>query len=309
MSVKIVFACDESGAKGYADRTESYPGEVGVFAGVLVPDQQLPAIKARFDSIAARYKPLDEKLHITDLRDTAKEELREEIYTAIRECGLTCFWYALHVAGLHADHVRQEQIAADLQKAYEERRGGAEPRVKTGSPRSEPSSMHVTLFAGLYGHLVAFLLERRQIDVDVEIRTDQVDSPVMKEFSSVAARLLSDDPNVHRKTGFDTVTKRVVEGSITIEAVWPPELQLPPVVRSLTIAPVADDDGLVLAADVLSNSLNYLFKNRSDAERYGPLNTPEAVARHPLAKHLDAFNEWGADLVGDAYYRHPNASQ
>lgn len=33
---KIVLACDESGAKGFADRDESYPGEVGVFAGILV---------------------------------------------------------------------------------------------------------------------------------------------------------------------------------------------------------------------------------------------------------------------------------
>ena len=35
-TTKIVFACDESGAKGYADQTESFPGEVGVFAGILV---------------------------------------------------------------------------------------------------------------------------------------------------------------------------------------------------------------------------------------------------------------------------------
>jgi hypothetical protein len=33
----IVFACDESGAKSYADRDEQLLGEVGVFAGIMVP--------------------------------------------------------------------------------------------------------------------------------------------------------------------------------------------------------------------------------------------------------------------------------
>jgi hypothetical protein len=29
----IVVFCDESGAKGYADKSEKEPGEIGVFAG------------------------------------------------------------------------------------------------------------------------------------------------------------------------------------------------------------------------------------------------------------------------------------
>ena len=71
-----------------------------------------------------------------------------------------------------------------------------------------------------------------------------------------------------------------------------------------------DEDGFVLAADVLANSLNHLFKNRKDEDRYSALNTPEAVSTHPLAKHLDAFNDWGAgDIVGDRLYRHPKAPQ
>jgi hypothetical protein len=50
-----------------------------------------------------------------------------------------------------------------------------------------------------------------------------------------------------------------------------------------------DSDGLVLAADVLANSLNYLFKHRDADALYGPLNCVDAVAGHPLAAHLDAF--------------------
>lgn len=34
---KVIFVCDESGAKGYADHEETYPGETGVFAGIMEP--------------------------------------------------------------------------------------------------------------------------------------------------------------------------------------------------------------------------------------------------------------------------------
>jgi hypothetical protein len=53
----IVFACDESGAKGYADRDEWLPGEVGVFAGIMVPGKLLATVQPQFDAIALRNEP------------------------------------------------------------------------------------------------------------------------------------------------------------------------------------------------------------------------------------------------------------
>ena len=56
--------------------------------------------------------------------------------------------------------------------------------------------MHVELFSGLYSHLVAFLLERGRQGVDIEIRTDQVDMPLVRSFNEVAKELLDNDPSV-----------------------------------------------------------------------------------------------------------------
>ncbi|MEL6061420.1 MULTISPECIES: hypothetical protein [unclassified Methylobacterium] len=158
---KVILACDESGAKGYADQNETYPGEVGVFAGIMVPDTHLPTVEPVFKSIYDRYKPATGKLHITDLDDAAKAKLRRDIYDAISRLQLPCFWYAIHVAGLHAFHLRHQELRQMAKKMAEEARGGEPPRVKRGSPREEPASMHVELFAGLYGHLIAFLEEKK----------------------------------------------------------------------------------------------------------------------------------------------------
>lgn len=299
---RIILACDESGAKGYANQDERYPGEVGVFAGLLMPEDCLDERSPPFQALIPKYTPSGGKLHIADLTPEQQEALRQDVYEAIRDSGLPCFWYAIHVAGFHNWHKFEEQLKQDARAAT------ANSIVKRGSPRSDPSSLHAALFNGLYSHLIAFLEERSKVDVEIEVRSDQIDPLIIKEFEKAALRLLSTAPNVTPATSFDTATKTVLRGQVSIQAHYPPELTIKMAVRSLRFNPIQAGDGLVLTADVLANSLYYLFKSRPAGELFGALNTPEAVSTHPLAKNLDAFKNWGVgDLVGDRLYRHPNA--
>ncbi|WP_157657919.1 hypothetical protein [Burkholderia ubonensis] len=273
---KIFLYCDESGAKGYANQDEAYAGEIGVFAGIMVPEERLATAKPAFDQIASRYTPASGKLHIADLAPEQQETMRNELFAAIKNTNLPCFWYSIHVAGLHAYHQTLTNLLRQQREAFRTARGETEPRIKGRSPREEPASMHVELFSGLYSHLVAFLLERGSQGVDIGIRTDQVDIPLVKSFTEVAKELLDNDPSVSNTTGFDTIEKKVVAGSVTTIVKWPPELDFSPLVNSLSIETVPDSDGLVLAADVLANSLNYLFKHRDTDALYvcGRRTTP-----------------------------------
>lgn len=303
---KVYLYCDESGAKGYANQPEATEGEVGVFAGILVADSKHQALATAFDAIAAKYMPTQGKLHIADLPVEQKGALRDELFAQIRANRLPCFWYAIHVQGLNNDHKQEQAQLRGTGERLQAARAGAQPRVKTGSPREDPKSLHVELFSGLYGHLVAFLLERGASDVEVVIRTDNVDLPVLKQFRAVAAALLNMDQHVESVQGFDTLQKKLVQSELHMKVAYPPELDFNPVVRSLAIDTAPASDGLVLAVDVLSNSLNYLFSQRTPEERFKPLNCPEAVANHSLAAHLDAFVNWGTgDLIGDRQYAHP----
>lgn len=306
---KVLLYCDESGAKGYADNDETYPGEIGVIAGILVPQECLATVKPAFDQIAVRFTPTSGKLHIADLAPAQQVALRNELFAVIKNTNLPCFWYAIHVAGLNSHHKILTSIFNRQNEGLRAARGGAEPRIKRGSPRDQPASMYLELFSGLYSHLIAFLLERNRQGVDIEIRTDQVDTSIVKNFIEVAGNLLDNDPTIETATGYDTITKKIVTGSVTITVKWPPELNFSPIVNSLSIVPMPDSDGLVLAADELANSLNHLFKHRDADALYGPLNRIDAVAGHPLAAHLDAFfNFEGGDSIGDGIYRHPKAS-
>ncbi len=302
---KIILACDESGAKGYGDRDEAFDGEVGVFAGIMIPEECVEVCLPDFQSICDRYVPDTGKFHIADLPAAQQVRLREDVYAAIGKHRLPCFWYAVHVAGFHDSYTSRK---AGVEEIIREHRALAgEPRVKRGSPRDNPPSLHVALFSGLYAHVVAFLAERGRTMVDIEVRSDQIDKPVMEEFRAEALRLLSDDPLVKQGTGFDTVEKKVVHGEIRVEVKLPADLDLDIVVQRLTIRPLGIPDPFVIAADVLANSLNHHFSRRDEGERYGPLNTPEAVAGHPLGRHLDAFEQWAPDPLGDAIWAHPKA--
>ncbi|WP_457309518.1 hypothetical protein [Sphingomonas sp. UYAg733] len=302
--MKFILACDESGAKGYADQDEQYSGQVGVFAGLLVPESILAQTEAALEAAIAPHRGTDGKLHITDLLAPAQASLREGLYEAIRACRLPCFWYAIHVAGFHAHHNRMIGLledAADQARAL----GNL---VKTGAPREKPDSLHVELFRALYGHMVAFIEERSPGEVEIEARTDPVDTPIAKSFRREADQLLDTAPRKTVASGFDPVANKVIKREMRFETYWPEELRITTRVKSLDLKIVSDADPIVVAADVLANSLYHHFRNRGPDQLYADLNRPIAVADHPLAKSLDAFCNWGGgDLVGDRMFRHPKA--
>jgi hypothetical protein len=293
----LVFACDESGSKGYADRDEQTAGEVGVFAGILVPGELLAGAQTQFDAIAKKHETAPGKIHITDLTPAQQGQLRKEIFDTIEQLRLPCFFEATHVAGFHA-YYRIANALVERAKAQ-----GSSP-IKPSGHGPKPESLHEALFFGLYSKLLGFCLERGRTLLHIEVRTDQVDAPIFKNFQAAAKSLLEYGGQIQTVTGFDPATKTVVKGTIGTSAV-PPALQLPITITQLDFKRVNILDGIVLAADVLANSLAYHYRTRGRKERYRNLNKPDAVENHPLFSSLDAFTNWGSFDVSDTIYAHP----
>lgn len=301
---KFIFACDESGSKGYADLDEKEPGEVGVFAGLLIRDCEQDQIAVALELAISPHRGIDGKLHITDLSPPSQAALRGSVYDVIQSQQIPCFWYAIHVAGFHASHKKIQAILGDA--AAE---ANARPkRVKTGSPRENPDSLHGELFRGLYGQMVAYIEERSPGEVEIEVRTDRVDEPIASLFRMEAERLLDDAARTTKVKGFDTVDQKIVSAEMRFETHWPEEMRIVTKVTALNLKTVDDTDPIVVAADILANGLNHHFRSREGDARFGDLNRPAAIATHPLAKNLDTFCNWGGpDLVGDRMFRHPLA--
>jgi hypothetical protein len=263
----------------------------------MVPGELLPRAQSDFDAIADRYQANSGKVHITDLIPAQQEQLRQEMFALITRLHLPCFFEAIHVAGFHQFYRRYERL---INQAREQRRSP----IKLSLHGPMPDSLHVALFFGLYSKLLAFCLERDKQELDVEIRTDQVDAPIFKEFQASAKRLLDYGATIKQVTGYDPNTGEVVKGTVETKE-FPPEHRLPITIHQLDFNRIKRLDGLVLASDVLANSLAYLHRTRPANERYRRLNHPDAVQDHPLAASLDAFNAWGAFDVSDLLYPHP----
>ena len=304
-TTKVIFVCDESGAKAYSDQREAYPGEVGVFAGILVPEEVEPDSGPIFRNICDKYRETEKKLHIVDLSSANQKKLRNDIFAAIRQFKLPCFWYAIHVEGLYDWYHTQETLYAKARQ--DASHANQQKRYNSGSPREKRQSMHEELFSGLYSHLIAFLEERKRGHVEIEVRTDRIDNSIIKRFRDSCNSLLEEYPHISETTAWDSLTKKVVRGNIKFDVEWPDSMDIEVKVKGLKIVLSDDDDCYVIAADVLANSLHFLFKARPHAERYKPLNAPVAIEKHEIADNLAAFRDWGdGDLIGDRLYKHPN---
>ena len=102
----IYLICDESGGKGYADISESYPGETGVFAGYLLPAEHVEQVRFDLGEIISRIVGEDSegKIHITDLEPEQQERLRYEIFQYFKNRNIVCINAAVHVEGFKANY-------------------------------------------------------------------------------------------------------------------------------------------------------------------------------------------------------------
>lgn len=77
------------------------------------------------------------------------------------------------------------------------------------------------------------------------------------------------------------------------------------ILQECIIQPAAKHSDLVLAADVLANSLNYHFRNRPAGEKFGPLNIKDAVVTHPIARLLNVHQGPLVRDFADNFFAHP----
>src|SRR5260370_21432532 len=293
----VVVACDEAGAKGYADRDEQFAGELGVYAGVLLDVASLPAAQAAFDTVAQQYVSPDGKLHITDLRPEQQAALREDIFALIRAHDVACLYEAIHVAGFHYMFQRLKEV---VERARQSRQSNI--KLSGNLTKAQPESLHATLFQGLYGKIVAFCADRGKTRLHVELRLDPIDAPVLEVFNDEAISLLQAMARTITVTAFDPIMNEKVQGVVRTEVKELPEIET--TIEELSITSSTNRiDGLILAADIVANSAAYhLGKARPQQDRFRALNTREAICRHPLSDHFVCLGE---GTVADTLYRHP----
>jgi hypothetical protein len=295
---QIQFIIDESGAKGYSDNTEAVPGELGVMAGFLIPEEFVATVQAELGTISSKFRS-QTKLHVTDLVLQDQEALRSAIFDYFRVRGIPWVYEGIYVQGFHEHMQLVNGIATEAM-------GSRRSRIKL-SYTQKAKLLHAELFVGAFGKGIAFAMDCVGNEFQLNIVTDRVDRELMKLFRTKADRLLNAEQPLSRKvTGFDPDTQKVVRGEIRTTLVSGHEAlgDLSGVNYSIRCA----DSSLTLAADVLANSVYHHLRTKQSGVVGTALNAEAAVMGHPLADLVyGAWNAPEGNYFSDALFMHPES--
>ena len=269
----VIFAVDESGAKGYSDNHEQVPGEFGVVAGVLVPEERRLSVETETSKLLAKYET-NGKLHITDLSASDQEALRSDVFRYLLAVNARWTYEAMYVEGLRA---HAELVASITNKAKLSRRS----KVKI-SANERKDLLHTLLLGGAFGKAVAFCCDYVGYKTHLDVITDQLDPSILKAMKADADRLLNaEEKQTRRVTGYDPEKKEVVEGFITSEICE--GLDAIGDFSEITYEVAVSDSPLTVVADVIANSVHHHLLNRQNENLGSRLNTIEAISGHMIA--------------------------
>lgn len=292
---KIFLVADESGAKGYSTTQEREPGELGIMAGYMLPEDALEAVKQDFESIRTKFFTPG-KMHITDLTAPQQQEMRQEFFDYFLSRRIFWVYEATYVQGF-ADNARR--LNEVTKEAHDARRSDV-----AMSWRETHDMLHGAIFQGAFSKAVAFGMDVVGVPIQLEVITDRTDAPILKLFGEKAAEYLSVGENlVHEATGFDRTTRAIVRGEVSTTVLDPNNVLGDFSQVGFTIA--CDDSALTLAADVLANSAYYYLNQLQEKSPGAALNSSESMSEHPLSSLLYGGAEDDAVDISDALYRHP----
>jgi len=296
--MRVVLVCDESSAKGRADKTERRPGEVGVLAGLILLEEQTDAFRRALEPLVRPYHTTGAKLHMASVPEDKRDTLRDDVFELIKAHNVACLYEAIHVEGFHAMHQTMDNLVQRI-------REGQPEHIVRLTRDEDPALLHGQLFQGLYGKALVYCRENGWENVDLKVLVDRVDESILRLFREKAKEILDFEPKRSTTEFFDRLGHQ--RHSQTVTSVVPEAESLFGYLRpaSTTIDP--SDDSIVFAADVLANGVAYHFSRRTGDQIGQPLDSRAAIAGHPLEALIGCVTEPGGYSFVDTVLRHPTS--
>lgn len=270
----MILVVDESGAKGYSTNREAAPGELGVMAGFIYPDFELEPLERLLDIRLAPFRAASGKLHVSELSPERQHELRELIYEMFRQTRIKWIYSAAYVQGFH----------------------------EAASPSMRAESLHEKLFQDTLGHALARAHQIGVTDLDLEVRTDRVDSGVLKRFEGISNQLK--DVLLRNERQY-TKRARSIDGTtpgpshtLTLRIEGEGLIRF----NSIKIEIKVSTSALTVAADVLANSVLHNLREKQGKYLGIALNQRGALSGHPLVAQALVSEEGELYSALDLFY-------
>ena len=268
----ILAFIDESGDRGYSRKLRPVRDrEIGLMCALLFPAEHVKKYRNAFRPGYQRFQnamPDDAKLHITDAftpgnehQATVARSVRSEFYRLIHCLQIPVIYEARRLAVELDSHELRETLVLQTKKSH-------------SSPirfpvRSSQAMVEDELVLGLALKLDAFCRDKGYKKIDMLI--DEIDDKVSKKYRNLIVETsnISNSTSVVKGWNIETNSQIQREISIEINAPFPVDTRC---LGELHV--VGKDDPLILAADIVANSLyNHLSNLLHDAF----LNRPSSI--------------------------------
>lgn len=297
--MRLYCICDEAGAKGYAKKSEQYPGELGLFAGCFFHECMLQEV-LDFSSYLCRKYFSDTVPHVSSVKEPYKSALIKEVYGFFQRGAVRTAYEAIYAEGAYQSSKDQRCLQDRLKDVFKD------SPIKTANRHLKPLSIHQELFLGFFLKATAVFRIFCNVETDdLFIATDKVDRTIFNAFIKQARDVLDFSDRTEDVTAYDTITGKVLHtkhhtffhlGSLN-------NLSIPEDKYSIKMW----DKKSVLLADVVAHTLLNHLENQQ-AENLGiHVNSRQAIIDHPLADYILDFDDQddGTPYITDSLFMHP----
>lgn len=251
----MMFICDESGAKGYADKDESLKCEFGLFAGYFLKNKgQQENVRKLLNKSFNIIKWPNSKKHINELSKENKQSIIKSVFTVFRDEKIDCLYEGEYVHDCYRNYKEQEKT---LKEIKEQRRS----KIRIIEHDDIPL-LHDELFNGLLVKAIGYY-EKFDSRCKLDIIIDHVDESIFKLFKKTKGEILNlFKEKCNPVPGWDPEKKEKVQGEIKIK--YNTEKYAYKFDESdITMRRGEQNDPLIVAADVLVYALYKYFEKQN----------------------------------------------
>ena len=263
------------GRRGTPRCPRTCAGEIGIFGGYFLLEEQVAQVRQDFDAICAPFRRPDGKLHVAELGPIA-QQLREQVFAYLGQRNIACVYEAIHAQGYHVEYLRR----------------------KDRDPHTRP--LHAELMLGLFTKALAYREEKGLTDRQIKVLTDRIDRPVVAGFNKAIREFLGVSSMKETVTRYlpDTKTLQKLEVTWDVKYEFPKDWDFQLIEAGDYAIEIDITNGsLTAAADVVVGSLRYFFESRQ-GRRLGDASGAFGLRQRALAGGQDLWPDTSGRLPG-----------
>lgn len=300
------FYCDEAGHLGFADNQSAPEEAISLVAGLIADHTQNEKITLFCENLYSLYSPISKetKFHITDLKPEQQEELREKVFSFIRENEIKLAYAAIYFSSLRHNY---QKISTEHEAAQ------ASLKEQDINLSRLPSQLnkraHSEAFYHFYCTAMCFAITIDSQPIEATVFIDRIDDVIATQLSQEIKRCHMSSPQYSLSIAkYHHEDKSREKNTISIESC---SIVTASKTMTLNFQAKSNSSGKIIivetkysiVADIVTNSILHYLTKYAKQSNFGHLNCYEAIKQHPLSNQIIGLQSKSLDRI----HAHPEA--